>query len=153
MEYKKLEFDTTYTCSLDRVVDGDTVDVCINLGFDVLVKKRCRLYGIDTPESRTSDLVEKKYGLQSKEKLKKWLIAPMETDKDDIYIELRCKKKDMVDKYGRVLGEIWVIDGEKETNINGWLCENHLAVPYEGQNKETIKEAHLKNRETMGTLL
>ena len=99
MEYKKLEFDTTYTCSLDRVVDGDTVDVCINLGFDVLVKKRCRLYGIDTPESRTSDLVEKKYGLQSKEKLKKWLFAPMETDKDDIYIELRCKKKDMVDKY------------------------------------------------------
>ena len=77
----------------------------------------------------------------------------MISEKDDIYLELRCKKKDMVDKYGRVLAEVWVIDGEVETNVNRWLCENHFAVPYHGQNKNDVEDAHLKNREIIGTLL
>ena len=77
----------------------------------------------------------------------------MISEKDDIYLELRCKKKDMVDKYGRVLAEVWVIDGEVETNVNRWLCENHFAVPYHGQNKNDVEEAHLKNRKIIGTLL
>ena len=70
MFYNSLEVDSKYRCTLDRVIDGDTIDVCIDLGFDVLTRKRCRLMGIDTPESRTSDKEEKKYGLQSKAKLK-----------------------------------------------------------------------------------
>ena len=53
----------------------------------------------------------------------------------------------MVDKYGRVLAEIWIVDNDNETNLNWWLCENHFAVPYEGQNKNDIIQAHLKNRE------
>ena len=57
------------------------------------------------------------------------------------------------DKYGRVLGEVWVVDGDTETNVNRWLCENHYAVPYHGQNKAEVESAHLKNRQIIGTLL
>jgi micrococcal nuclease len=153
MEYQKQDCDVKYRCALDRVIDGDTIDVCIDLGFDVMTRKRCRLLGIDTPESRTSDKEEKVYGLQSKKKLREWCLKAIESDKDDIHLELRCKKGKTSDKYGRVLAEVWVIDGETETNINEWLCKNHYAVPYHGQNKDDIQGAHLKNREILGTLL
>lgn len=153
MEYQKQDCDVKYRCALDRVIDGDTIDVCIDLGFDVMTRKRCRLLGIDTPESRTSDKEEKVYGLLSKKKLREWCLKAIESDKDDIHLELRCKKGKTSDKYGRVLAEVWVIDGETETNINEWLCENHYAVPYHGQNKDDIQGAHLKNRELLGTLL
>jgi micrococcal nuclease len=146
MDYPELNCDIKYKCTLDRIIDGDTIDVCIDLGFNVLTRKRCRLLGIDTPESRTSDKEEKKYGLLSKKKLKEWCLKTIESEKDDINLELRCLKKNTSDKYGRVLAEVWVIEKEKETNINKWLCENSYAVPYLGQNKNDIKEAHLNNR-------
>jgi micrococcal nuclease len=76
--------------ALEKVVDGDTIDVCIDLGFDVLTRQRVRLLGIDTPESRTSDAEEKKFGLLSKKKLKEWCLKAVASEKDDIEIELRC---------------------------------------------------------------
>ena len=123
-----------YKCKLVRVVDGDTVDVDIDLGFGVwLRKQRIRLYGIDTPESRTSDPIEKVYGNAAKDFLVKWTGAG----------ELRIKThKDAKGKFGRILGELWTFD----TNINQTLVDNHHAVRYHGQSKEQIAEEHLANR-------
>tara|TARA_B100001115_G_C15583761_1_gene278940 strand:+ start:157 stop:567 length:411 start_codon:yes stop_codon:yes gene_type:complete len=125
-----------YKCKVVRVVDGDTVDVDIDLGFGVWMRKqRIRMYGIDTPESRTSDKVEKKYGLAAKDFLVKWTNAG----------ELTLKTfKDDRGKFGRILGELWW--GGKQ-NINQLLVDNHHAVRYHGQSKEDIAEEHLKNRE------
>ena len=72
--------------SIEKVVDGDTIDVAIDLGFDVCTKQRVRLLGIDTPESRTSDKEERKYGLLSKKKLKEWCMKAVVSEKDDIEI-------------------------------------------------------------------
>lgn len=116
------------------MVDGDTVDVDIDLGFGVwLRKQRIRLYGIDTPESRTSDPIEKVYGNAAKDFLIKWTGAG----------ELRIKThKDAKGKFGRILGELWTFD----TNINQTLVDNHHAVRYHGQSKEQIAEEHIANR-------
>ena len=78
--------------SLEKVVDGDTIDVNIDLGFDVCTKQRVRLLGIDTPESRTSDKEEKVFGLLSKKKLKEWCLKAVASEKDDVEIELRCPR-------------------------------------------------------------
>ena len=108
--------------SLEKVVDGDTIDVNIDLGFDVCTKQRVRLLGIDTPESRTSDKEEKVFGLLSKKKLKEWCLKAVASEKDDIEIELRCPEADSRGKFGRVLAEIWVCeDGNGQMLINGWL--------------------------------
>ncbi len=128
-----------YKCKLVRVVDGDTVDIDIDLGFGVwLRKQRIRMYGIDTPESRTSDDVEKIYGLAAKEFLVKWTISG----------DLSLKTvKDGKGKYGRILGELWY---GGEHNINQLLIDNHHAVKYHGQSKEEIAEEHLANRQKLG---
>ena len=124
-----------YKCKLVKVVDGDTVDVDIDLGFGVwLQNQRIRLYGIDTPESRTSDAEEKKYGLAAKQRMQEWL------DGGNLKI---VTHKDAKGKYGRILGEI-ICDG---VNINQVMVETHLAVAYFGQSKEDIAEQHLQNRE------
>ena len=124
-----------YRADITRVVDGDTCDVTLHLGFDILYKGRVRLTGIDTPESRTRDLEEKKYGLAAKEFLKKWTGAG--------HLVLRTFK-DGKGKYGRILGQIWYEDTH---NINQLLIDNHHAVAYHGQSKEEIAEEHIKNRE------
>ena len=95
-----------YACTVDRVVDGDTVDVVLDLGFDVSFFSRVRLYGIDTPESRTRDKDEKARGLISKKFLQEALA--------DQEVVIKTKLKDSRGKYGRVLGELWV----DEVNIN-----------------------------------
>ena len=125
-----------YNCKVKRVVDGDTVDVVIDLGFDVAYSSRVRLYGIDTPESRTRDKDEKARGLISKDFLKSWL------DKGDVVIRTRKDKKG---KFGRVLGEM-VVDN---ININELMIEEHHAVKYEGQNKADIEAEHLVNRQKL----
>ena len=135
--------------SIEKIVDGDTVDVNIDLGFDVCTKQRVRLLGIDTPESRTSDKEEKKYGLLSKQKLKEWCLKAVASDKDDIDIELRCPEADSRGKFGRVLGEVWVSEDGQWTNVNKWMCDEGYAVPYTGQNKADVAELHLKNREKL----
>tara|TARA_B100001057_G_scaffold381059_1_gene386851 strand:- start:521 stop:922 length:402 start_codon:yes stop_codon:yes gene_type:complete len=124
-----------YKCKLLRVIDGDTVDVDIDLGFGVwLRKQRIRLYGIDTPESRTRDLEEKKYGLAAKDFLVKWLAA------GDLTIKTH---KDAKGKFGRILGELWTMN----TNVNEKMIEKNHAVKYHGQSKEDIEEEHIRNRE------
>lgn len=127
-----------YRTKVSRVVDGDTVDVDIDLGFGVWMKKeRIRLLGIDTPESRTRDKEEKKYGLAAKEFLKKALgTSP-----------ILKTTKDGKGKFGRILGEFIVEVEDNRININQLLVDNYHAVQYQGQSKETIKEQHLANRE------
>jgi len=110
----------TYKAKLDRVVDGDTIDAHIDLGFDITIHKRIRLAGIDTPESRTRDLEEKARGLASKDKLVELL-----GDGDFV---LESKE---VGKYGRVLGTLLVDD----VNINDTLVEEGFAVEYWGGKK------------------
>jgi len=133
--------------ALERVVDGDTIDVAIDLGFDVSTSQRVRLLGIDTPESRTSDKEEKKYGLLSKTKLKEWCMKAVASEKDDIVMEIRCPEADSRGKFGRVLGEVWVSEDGTWTNVNKWLCDNGYAVPYTGQNKADVEALHMANRE------
>ena len=125
-----------YKCKRVKVIDGDTVDVDIDLGFGVWMRdQRIRLYGIDTPESRTSDDQEKVYGLAAKDFVVKW------TNAGDLSLKTF---KDDRGKFGRILGEIWY--GEKH-NVNQLLVDNHHAVRYHGQSKDEIAEEHLKNRE------
>ena len=131
-----------YKCKLVRVVDGDTIDVDIDLGFGVwLQKQRIRMYGIDTPESRTSDDVEKVYGNAAKAFLVKW------TNSGNLTLKTF---KDGKGKYGRILGEIWYGDeAGNDHNVNQLLIDNHHAVRYHGQSKEDIQEEHLENREKL----
>ena len=124
-----------YRCKVTRVVDGDTVDVDIDLGFGVwLHKERVRIYGIDTPESRTRDLEEKKYGLAAKEFVKQFVKGSK--------IILRTEKYDAKGKFGRILGDI-IVD---KVSMSDTMIKEHHAVPYYGQSKEEISESHLKNR-------
>lgn len=118
-----------------KVVDGDTIDVILDMGFDILYKKRVRLFGIDTPESRTRDLEEKKYGLLSKEFLKEQLNKAKK-------ISVKTYKGDETGKFGRILGDVY-IDGK---SVNRLMCANFHAVEYYGQNKALVEEAHLTNR-------
>ena len=122
-----------------KVVDGDTIDVIIDLGFDIMYKSRVRLFGIDTPESRTRDLVEKKYGLMSKDFLKDKL-------KNAEKIVIKTHKGEETGKFGRILGEIFC----DNVNINQQMCDVGHAVAYYGQSKDSIQEEHLKNRKILG---
>ena len=125
-----------YRVEIVRVVDGDTVDVDIDLGFGVCLKKqRVRLYGIDTPESRTRDLNEKKYGLMAKEYLK-------ERISNGAILKTRLDGKG---KYGRILGEFIVLDNEVRVNVNQEMIDKHYGVAYYGQSKKEIAEQHLIN--------
>ena len=128
-----------YRCKLRKVVDGDTVDIDIDLGFGVwLQDERVRLYGIDTPESRTRDLEEKKYGLAAKEYVENFL--------DDEWLTLKTKEYDSKGKFGRILGELWRTSSYADKSLNDYLVEKYHAVPYLGQSKEDIAEQHLLNR-------
>ena len=109
-------------------------------GFGVwLHKERVRLFGIDTPESRTRDLEEKKYGLAAKEYLTGML-------DDDGGIILKTHK-DKTGKFGRILGELWRTTNYADQSINNYMIDKHHAVMYLGQSKEDIQEQHIKNRE------
>ena len=131
--------------AVEKVVDGDTIDAVLDLGFDVGIRARIRLLGMDTPESRTRDLEEKFYGKLSSSALKSWVHWAVMSDRDDIEIQLRCPEEDSRGKFGRVLGELWInctADGEEFsgwTNLNKWMCENGYAVGYFGGSKEEIK--------------
>jgi len=127
-----------YSCKITRVVDGDTVDVILDLGFSILHKCRVRLYGIDTPESRTRNKDEKIRGKLASAFLK-------DAIKKGKKVTLRSKLKDSKGKYGRVLGEI-VVD---EININQSMIINHMAVRYFGQSKDDIEAEHLQNRKKL----
>ncbi|MDC3384624.1 thermonuclease family protein [bacterium] len=131
--FKQSEFHVTIT----KVVDGDTVDVDIDLGFSTVLKKqRVRLMGIDTPESRTRDLVEKLFGKAAKAHLKKLL------SEGDITLVSHDKGK-----FGRILGELFVhLEDETVVNVNQQMINDHHAVEYTGENKDTTEARHLEHR-------
>lgn len=137
-----------------RVVDGDTIDVLLDLGFDVRVKKRVRLTGIDTPECRSSDPDEKRFGKLAKKQMKEWCFEHA------LSVQIRCKKDKLQDKFGRVLGEVWVEHKQSDsptsalqvTNVNQWMCNNHYAVRYYGQSKSDVADDHLENRRKLREL-
>ena len=120
-----------YRGKLERVVDGDTIDALIDVGFDIWVKKRIRYSGIDTWESRTRNLEEKAKGLEAKARNKELL---MEVSSKSGYFRL---KSFGVGKYGRVLGEIYIEDAEgKQYNINETLISEGHAYVYDGGKKK-----------------
>jgi micrococcal nuclease len=119
-----------YRFELDRVIDGDTIDVNLDLGFDVILKKqRIRLYGLNTPESRTRDLEEKQYGLAAKARLKD-LLEKGETLSLRTAIDKKARGK-----YGRILGTIFA-DG---VDLNQTLLDEGHAIEYFGGTKNTSK--------------
>jgi len=134
-----------YKVKVLKVVDGDTVDVDIDLGFKVWLRnERVRLHGIDTPESRTRDLEEKKYGLAAKNFLKTAL------KNGTVVMKVHDRGK-----FGRILGELFVKDNEghpvfeNQISINEHMIINKHAVAYYGQSKDEIQEQHLENRKLL----
>jgi micrococcal nuclease len=123
-----------------NVVDGDTIDVVIDLGFDILFASRVRLAGIDTPESRTTDKAEKALGLEAKEYLKKQL-------KDAKSVVIRTEKMNSSEKYGRILGWVY-INGDSES-VNNKMINDGYAWGYLGETKvkdfEVLKKARSKS--------
>ena len=132
-----------YKCKIRKVVDGDTVDIDIDLGFGVwLNDERVRIIGIDTPESRTSDKVEKIFGLAAKERVKHLLgdgatlISKVKGDGNE----------EMRGKFGRILGDFRTPQGDLLTSK---LMKEGHAVAYSGGNKEVIQTKHLENRQRL----
>lgn len=132
-----------YKCKVLRVVDGDTVDIDIDLGFGIWMhKERVRMMGIDTPESRTRDKVEKAFGLASKERLKELLpIGSIQ----HLKTEIDRSGEDKKGKFGRILGD-FIVDDKRCTDI---LIEEGHAVAYFGGSKDEITMKHMANREKL----
>lgn len=136
-----------YKAKVLKVIDGDTVDVDIDLGFGIwMMDERVRLMGIDTPESRTRDKVEKKFGLASKARLKQLLAGT-------IVLKTQINKdgEDMKGKFGRILGDFSIYYAPEDrwmmvTEV--MMLEGH-AVPYGGGNKDEIEELHMANRQRL----
>jgi len=120
--------------SVLKVVDGDTIDAAIDLGFDISLTKRIRLAGIDTPESRTTDVKEKALGLEVKE----WLKKKLEGQTDII---VKTELPDSTEKYGRILGHLFIGDKEvsavnKKKSVNNQMIEEGYAWEYDGGTKK-----------------
>ena len=131
---------TYFVKSIDRIVDGDTIDISIDLGFDLTKKERVRLAGIDTPEKRTKDLKEKEMGYQATEFLEMHL---MEASK----LTVRTEKDG---KFGRVLG--WLYKSDKDTmSINQIMIDKGYAWPYDGGTKvRNLEDLMAKRDEANG---
>ena len=133
-----------YKTKLLRVVDGDTVDIDIDLGFGVWLRnQRVRVYGIDTPEVRTRDLKEKEHG-----KLATQFVIDHLGDTPTLL------SKGIEGKFGRILGDFTVFDSKHDrwSTLTECLVEAKLAVPYHGQSKDEIEEQHLVNRRALGII-
>jgi micrococcal nuclease len=130
-----------YVKKVENVVDGDTIDVVIDLGFDIMFASRVRLAGIDTPESRTKDLKEKALGLESKEYLKKYL-------KDAKSVVIKTEKMNSSEKFGRILGWLYV-DGDTES-VNDKMINDGYAWGYMGDTKVKDFDALAKARKKSG---
>ena len=120
-----------------KVVDGDTIDVDIDLGFNITYYQRVRLAGIDTPESRTTDKKEKELGLEVKDRLKKAIDAASK-------VIIKTEKPDSSEKYGRILG--WVFLDDNKVSINQTLIDEGYAWGYMGETKVKDFDALLKKR-------
>ena len=123
--------------TVGKVVDGDTIDADIDLGFDISLTKRIRLAGIDTPESRTTNLKEKELGLESKEWMKKTLAGAKD-------ILIKTELPDSTEKYGRIIGHLF-INGQ-ETSLNNQMIAEGYALAYDGGTKDMDLELLLSRR-------
>jgi len=133
-----------YRATVLKIVDGDTVDVDIDLGFGVVLKdERIRIMGIDTPESRTRDKVEKQFGLAAKKRLKELLGKHCV-----LRTQINKGGEDMRGKFGRVLGDFNVYDHNKDAwrPVTDILVEEGHAVAYFGGSKEEVQAKHMANR-------
>ena len=133
---------------IDKVLDGDTIDVTIDLGFDLYKKERVRVAGVDTPEKRTRDLEEKALGIDATNWLKEKLT---ETIKGDDELTIRTELKGGVGKYGRLLG--WLYVGESTISLNEQMIEEGYAWEYDGGTKQKDFEQLREIRRTFGTLV
>lgn len=129
----------TYKAKVDRIIDGDSIVLDIDLGFNTwLNKQHIRLHGIDTPEVRTRDLVEKQQGNLAKARVEELIKTG-----DRVIIKTILDKHE---KFGRILG---IIELQNGINLNQLLIEEFLAVPYYGQSKDEIQKQHLENRQIL----
>ena len=133
---------------IDKVLDGDTIDVTIDLGFDLFKKERVRVAGVDTPEKRTRDLEEKELGIDATNWLKKELEDVLAGD-DELII--RTELVGGVGKYGRLLG--WLYVGDEELSLNEQMIEQGYAWAYDGGTKQKDFETLREIRRQHGTLL
>ena len=133
---------------INRVVDGDTIDVTIDLGFDLFKKERVRVAGVDTPEKRTRDLEEKELGYDATNWLKEKLDGAISGD-DDLII--RTEPVGGMGKYGRLLG--WLYIGDAQVSLNELMIEEGYAWPYDGGTKQKNFEELREIRRAKGTLI
>ena len=133
---------------INRVVDGDTIDVTIDLGFDLYKKERVRVAGVDTPEKRTKDKEEKALGLDATNWMKEQLEGAIDGD-DDLVI--RTDLVGGMGKYGRLLG--WLYIGDGETSLNEQMIEEGYAWAYDGGTKQKNFEELREIRRAHGTLV
>ena len=133
---------------INKVLDGDTIDVTIDLGFDLYKKERVRVAGVDTPEKRTRDLEEKALGIDATNWLKEKLT---ETIKGDEELTIRTELKGGVGKYGRLLG--WLYVGESTISLNELMIEEGYAWEYDGGTKQKDFEVLREIRRSFGTLV
>ena len=132
---------------INRVLDGDTIDVTIDLGFDLYKKERVRVAGVDTPEKRTRNLEEKALGVDATA----WLKTKLEeTIKGDEELIIRTELKGGVGKYGRLLG--WLYVGDSDISLNEQMITEGYAHAYDGGTKNMDLEALREIRRSFGTL-
>ena len=134
---------------IDKVLDGDTIDVTIDLGFDLYKKERVRIAGVDTPEKRTRDLEEKELGIDATNWLKKKLEDTIAGDGDELTI--RTELEGGVGKYGRLLG--WLYINEEEVSLNEQMITEGYAWAYDGGTKQKNFEDLRQIRRSFGTLM
>ena len=133
---------------INKVLDGDTIDVTIDLGFDLYKKERVRVAGVDTPEKRTRDLEENALGIDATNWLKEKLT---ETIQGDDELTIRTELKGGVGKYGRLLG--WLYVGESTISLNEQMIEEGYAWEYDGGTKQKDFEVLREIRRSFGTLV
>ena len=132
---------------INRVVDGDTIDVTIDLGFDLMKKERVRIAGVDTPEKRTRDLEEKALGLDATAWMKEHLEGAIKGDDE---LTIRTELKGGMGKYGRLLG--WLSVGEGDVSLNEQMITEGYAWEYDGGTKKKNFEELREIRRSFGTL-
>lgn len=131
----------TYKCRINKVIDGDTVEIDLDLGFNIILSnQRVRMAGIDTPESRTTNKEEKERGMLSKKRLAEKLPVGSWQKVQTL------KSENIDDKFGRILGVFIMEDGN---SLNQWMIDNNYAVLYQGENKELVQEAHAYNKQKL----
>ena len=133
---------------INRVVDGDTIDVTIDLGFDLMKKERVRIAGVDTPEKRTRDLEEKALGLDATAWMKEHLEGAIKGDDE---LTIRTELKGGVGKYGRLLG--WLYVGDVDISLNEQMITEGYAWAYDGGTKQKDFEELREIRRSFGTLV